>query len=1019
MGVYNNTPPRVFIFLFVCFSSLTYGQTGCTSNTFLINFLTPHDGNEVTIEDVGCSQVQICIRYEYQCDVPQNLRMGFRFRDGTLEITNPGNFPIGPIPDPSAPGFISIEDNQFFAGPFTEQTRCFTAKLIGAGDPTFSYGFFEEANAGPSIGNVKEFKWWSDGTKVVSGSLQQLSGSMQLLPTDNKWFIDGVLEVDVPNYSIVGNNIERGKIQFAPGGRLVINNRSNFTIDETDISGCEEMWDKIEVKSGGSINMTNSTVQDGIRAIEAQPFSTVSLTNNIFTNNDIGLMTRGYGIRVGDFSENTFSAPGTKAGQVGTAAVWLIDMLGVSLEGTGNKISKMSNGLVGVNSNFSMSGFDVSNLLKGSSSFLNHEIGVDATGRRGGLMKIEDCSFSNQKIGVNIDGGNTTLKNSESSNVDESFNTNLGENILVEGNNFSANEFGIRANTPKSLRVLNNKKIEVNGTPASSAINIESVTNVLGNVVISNNEDIIGNNATNTIIMRNGLFLNAMKNSISNANENGNGINTSAIRLGSSLYCNGITGAGDGNGIFDIDTKGTIICNRTTGSGTGVNFAGFPGNVAFRGNDMMGNAAQGILINGGGTAIGQQLQHGNAFFSDATHNGRNVLGSQFIVNSTMSPVFPLNVNTPAARPGQLWFDVEEGEAFECADAECSSGFVFPDFPDPPEFDCKEYTVLDGLIADGSVNTDDMREGNWWNAQRQLLDKIRIPCPETPPVMPPDVAAFASVHQNSILGQLLDVTIGMKALELTGSNEYETLENVQTTLDVALASWFDLANQLEYETLTESERANIYSEEEVIIANIQDLHNQETIALENYLTAKATLANQLLIQNEAITPNSIPAQNEHAVNSIYLQTSAIGVELNSEQLSTLFSIASQCPQDGGISVHQARSMYISVHHDEVFSDEGCDSQDEFRISSPANTPKIVKAKVTPNPTDGIININIPVDEVRTVKIVNSLGQLLMTDEKANDQYQLSFDISEYGSGIYFIQIWNGDTLESTDKISLVK
>nr|HMU04431.1 T9SS type A sorting domain-containing protein [Saprospiraceae bacterium] len=74
-----------------------------------------------------------------------------------------------------------------------------------------------------------------------------------------------------------------------------------------------------------------------------------------------------------------------------------------------------------------------------------------------------------------------------------------------------------------------------------------------------------------------------------------------------------------------------------------------------------------------------------------------------------------------------------------------------------------------------------------------------------------------------------------------------------------------------------------------------------------------------------------------------------------------------------------------------------------------------AKISPNPTTGIINIAPNIDGVYTISIQDISGRMLLTKE--NSGY-LSIDLSTFMSGLYFYTI-TSDTKSQSGKVILVK
>jgi hypothetical protein len=65
-------------------------------------------------------------------------------------------------------------------------------------------------------------------------------------------------------------------------------------------------------------------------------------------------------------------------------------------------------------------------------------------------------------------------------------------------------------------------------------------------------------------------------------------------------------------------------------------------------------------------------------------------------------------------------------------------------------------------------------------------------------------------------------------------------------------------------------------------------------------------------------------------------------------------------------------------------------------------------IHPNPSNGIVNINFNVEGQKQVKLFNSLGSLILTENSASNNLQLN--ISNQAKGMYFVEVNNGKTLE---------
>ena len=990
----------------------------CNNNDFAIDIVSPV--TPIVLSEYGgqgCAEIEVCIDFFYLCSVKpsQNLLTGFRFPIGAFEITDLGDFTDLSV-DPDFPGFMLLRDESNFA---TNDLKnyCFTARPTAYGaNEINSFVIFQETTPNPN-GNGKPLTWFGDGETLATGNLSALiaNGTMPspnnaCNPTETQnWFVEGDLIIDV-DYCLMGKNV-RSEVKMAHGARIVVSSGRTFTIDNANFSPCaNKLWNKIEVRPGAKLIITNSTITGGDVSIDAGFLSTISMDGVDFIDNRTGIWAHDGPVRVLAFNNNSFSIP---TALDLTAAIKLDDVLNVDFVGTGNSISQYNKGVSSENSNFTLSGFNI----------FETNTAIEAEGTEGAKnMLIENNIITNGSTGIASVEMNATIRNNIISEVDQGFFGRRRGRAYFNENSISANYQAIGADHIYHLQVTNNSLLEsTNLFNSPNNVNtIRADSDGVTFVRVENNQKIKSSNgADNTIWIRNAGAFRARNNTVQNDFEEGDGINMTAVN-NISLYCNGITGTGvSSRGIFNADSRGSIICNQTNLNGTGVEFSGFPGNVAFKGNNMLGNPNTGLLINGGGTAIGQQIHHGNTWNgSDATHAGNNFFDSRFTVHTNQPPFHP-PLNVPQGS-GSDWFDVIEDDYFECADPDCGGGI--PDLPEPPVvvWDCEEeYTQLEMSIADGSLNDFETREGVWWNAQKQLLRKIRIPCVGEPPVMPPEVEVFDEAHEESDLGKLLNVQIGIEKLGLFDSPEWQQMNATEQSLNNEVDNWKNISNQLDNENLTMAERNALLDQQTIVLDNIQQLQNQLTAARQSYKGLVYQTAAQLLSQNNAINPTSLQAQNENTVNTIYLQTLAVDNEDFTEaQLTNLYAVASQCPQDGGHGVHRARALYAYTHPEVYFDDDGCESSGEnLRRSGKIDVPSLA---VAPNPTDGLVMIGFDnMDFEATIFVTNLIGQTLVESKKEENQSNVSLDCASLKPGIYYIQVWKGEELIETQKLSILK
>jgi len=91
-----------------------------------------------------------------------------------------------------------------------------------------------------------------------------------------------------------------------------------------------------------------------------------------------------------------------------------------------------------------------------------------------------------------------------------------------------------------------------------------------------------------------------------------------------------------------------------------------------------------------------------------------------------------------------------------------------------------------------------------------------------------------------------------------------------------------------------------------------------------------------------------------------------------------------------------------NQDPVWSEEQC-------IISSSGNPINCSFAFAPNPTEGLVTIQQEVPATTTLRVINSIGQLVATFPV--DQTSLELDLSLYPAGVYFLQVQVGDCVFS--------
>jgi hypothetical protein len=187
--------------------------------------------------------------------------------------------------------------------------------------------------------------------------------------------------------------------------------------------------------------------------------------------------------------------------------------------------------------------------------------------------------------------------------------------------------------------------------------------------------------------------------------------------------------------------------------------------------------------------------------------------------------------------------------------------------------------------------------------------------------------------------------------------------------------------------------------------------------------KRTLAN---LNNNTIEPDNIVSSNNKAINAIYLnQLFGVDTVDLSCCLSTLISIANQCPFAGGPAVYWARGIYEMVVPGIVYNDDSvCTTVSNERRGVDANSNSVLannplesEGIITyPNPTDGIFNIEVDNTYLNAnLQIYDVLGKVVFEQKITNVKSTL--DLSSLNKGTYIISIRSEAGNIYRNKISL--
>lgn len=128
--------------------------------------------------------------------------------------------------------------------------------------------------------------------------------------------VEGTLIIDEDyHFREASNSI--GGIFLMEGARIIIADEKKLTLEDLHIFGCTDLWESIEVQTGGELLIGGCVIEDGLAAIHAQRGSVIhQVVGTDFIDNVTGIYLSNEGssfsiAQLGWFASNSFSGTGS------------------------------------------------------------------------------------------------------------------------------------------------------------------------------------------------------------------------------------------------------------------------------------------------------------------------------------------------------------------------------------------------------------------------------------------------------------------------------------------------------------------------------------------------------------------------------------------------------------------------------------------------------------------------------------------------------------------------------------
>jgi hypothetical protein len=462
-------------------------------------------------------------------------------------------------------------------------------------------------------------------------------------------------------------------------------------------------------------------------------------------------------------------------------------------------------------------------------------------------------------------------------------------------------------------------------------------------------------------------------------------------------------------------------CNYVDKTNVGVYFEGFGNNINFEGNRFDRHDI-GLLLEVNAVIGQQQNFNGNLWTGntnqDAFHNAGvfSPLANQslFLINSSTN-TFGLNIKPNNYGSLLPWFfDIANPvgpDNFDCNRPQFICGGPLLRVASP-----NNISTVDNTIANGGLSTVSVTE---YNGKRGLFRKLT----ENPSLAlnstNPNIQNFVANHQSNCIGHFDNVTHQCEqafALSNADSIVIDSFKN-QCICHLDSLHCLDSILAINYNNATANIRNNvandlslIMQQQEVFLNNLNTQQQAALVPICNVNSGFSTIVTHELLEKE--------------VNTIYLNTLAKGIlSFDNVQLNALRLVASYCPQEGGVAVHQARGM-LSMVEDVDLLNFDCNTNNQAKKSETTTTNDdfVANWEVTlyPNPADNLLNIrsNQVLKKGTIIQVYNALGQEMIIVFLDKNHTQLSINTDDLQDGIYFLQITNGEKKE-TQSFSISK
>ncbi|MCX6272137.1 MAG: hypothetical protein NTU44_13145 [Bacteroidetes bacterium] len=862
-------------------------------------------------------------------------------------------------------------------------------------------------------------------------------------PLPNAFAILGYLSIDSNTVFPTGT-----EIVILPSSKIDIWSNKNLEIENAHIHGCQQLWNTIYLQDFAGLILKGSLIEDGEYAVTVNEKPTLSIIDNHFHKNYIGLYVPEPNLwsdlrYIGNFtfSGNEFDCENDVllnpyAGQISKAGVWLNSELQVSLYGNMlNMYHHMKNGILSYNTNLDVAYSKFYNIFENANrdGYGIYAESYDYPFRLAVIgLSTSDTTFKNCTSGIRAFRYSTNLMGNMMHNVNNGIVT-LGSpysNQDIYYNHLECNNLGILMllNDPVRRINIHDNYLRMNSSStliAGNGITIYEVgnqpweyTKVYNNYIIMDT-CYFGIRTTGT--SRAEIFENVII-------QNKPLVNHYGITMDycprSSVNCNEVYGSGASLGQLSPLLPRGLKANETANSNFSCNYfsntligASFENGCygdSIRGNSF-NNHYFGLYYNKYCTT-GPQKHQGNMWNGSYYGNigAKHEYDSNFYyVNQNLYRVKLGQNFVPPTWDPSIWFNISsDTSTYSC---------TYCPTPDSLPPHNTKYSELDYEIVNGLSVSEEFKSETRWLSSRYLFNKILSDT--TSESINPVLQNFHDSIQNVSPGKFQKVDIESKqALNLEPINRL-MLDSISRQVQYTLIE-ISVIDSLLRNTTDSSDRVILTLEKEMHINSLRYLFLQLSAISQGIKNVQESKINTVLAANGNLPSGEIYEQNEKYITDIYLNTVARGIfDLTEDQISLIAEVANQCPLAGGNAVYLARSLYALVH-DTIYDDKQlcylAGIKNVKQNKEKANRSQ--SFKLFPNPAKDVVTIEWQntSDEFVKVEFITPIGQTYYQEIISLLSGKHEINLSKWKTGVYQVCFQYANNKETyCDKLVIIK